>query len=74
MSLEWKSFFRKDRNGQPVHVIWAERFPDLFEVHVPYLGHSVLYLNAREIGSDSDILRLTTQAQDMLAGRDEAPA
>jgi len=68
MRLWWNSFVRRDRAGKPVRIIWSERHPDLFEIHVGISGSAVLYLNGREIGSGIDILQLTDQAASMVAG------
>ncbi|GHE58173.1 hypothetical protein GCM10019059_16830 [Camelimonas fluminis] len=71
MRLWWNSFVRPDGMGKPMRVIWSERRPDLFEIHVGLHGSAVLYLNGREIGSGNNILQLTDQAAGMVAGPED---
>jgi len=73
MRLWWHSFVRTDREANPVCVIWAERHPDMFEIHV-VKGSAVLYLNGREIGSGNDILQLTDQAAIMVSDPEDQAA
>jgi len=74
MRLWWNSFVCRDRAGRLVRIIWAERYPDMFEIHVGPDGSAVLYLNGREIGSGVDILQLTDQAAGMVAGPEDQAA
>jgi len=66
MRLFWNSFTRDGKDGQTVRIIWAERHPDLFEVHAYPDGRAILYLNGREVGSGNNVLDLTDQAQSMV--------
>lgn len=74
MRLFWNSFVRDGKDGRTVRVVWAERYPDLFEVHVHPNGRAILYLNSREIGSGNDVLELTDQAQSMVMSPDDIAA
>lgn len=74
MQLFWNSFAKDGRDGSALRIIWAERHPDLFEVHVYSDGRAVLYLNSREIGSGRNVLELTDQAQSMVLAPEDVAA
>lgn len=63
MGMKWKSRLRADRAKRLVRIIWAENYPDKFEIHAPVGGLNVLYVNGREAGIDADILELVKMAE-----------
>lgn len=74
MRLFWNSFARQGKDETVVRIIWAERYPDMFEVHSYPDGNAILYLNSREIGSGRDILELTAQAESMVLAPEDVAA
>lgn len=67
MPIDWKSFVRSGRDDHAVRIIWAERSPDLCEIHVPIKGQPVLYHNGTEVETNSDVLALTRRAEEIFA-------